>query len=328
MRVIGVAVVLVVSLTLAPLAAGAQPAQTAAKIGFLAPGSPSSVGPYRIDAFRDALREYGYIDGTNVIIEPRFADGRYERLPALAAELVKLKVDVIVAWTTTAALVAQQSTASIPVVFTSVSDPVRTGLVASLARPGGNVTGYTDITAELVQKRLAMLKELVPQVTRVGVLRNPDNPGADIASNELETAARQLGLDLYGADMRDAGGIEPAFAALTKAKVGSVIVVADSLLSQHSGVIARLATSRRLPLMGWSITWPKAGALLSYGAGSMDVERRAAAYVAKILRGAKPADLPVEQSTKFELVINLKTAKMLRLTIPQSILVRADEVIQ
>jgi putative ABC transport system substrate-binding protein len=312
----------------APLRAGAQPAPRTPKIGFLSPASSSSIGPYRLERFRDSLREYGYIDSTNVTIEPRFADGYYDRLPGLAAELVTSKVDVIVAWTTPAALVAQRSTASIPIIFTSVSDPVRTGLVASLARPGGNVTGYTDITADLVSKRLGLLKELMPQAARVGVLSNSANPGVAIAKNELEAAARQLGLELYAADIRNAGDLESAFTTLAKAHVGSVVVVADSLLSQHSAAIARLAVNRRLPLMGWSVTWPKTRALFSYGAASIDVERRAAAYVAKILRGANPADLPVEQSATFELVINLKTAKALGLTIPPSLLARADQVIE
>jgi len=322
---IGLAVVLALSFILAPLAAAAQQARAAPKIGYLATFSTSGGG---IEAFRDALREQGYLDGTNVAVEARFADGHYDRLPALAAELVRLKVDVIVAVTTPAALVAQRATATIPIVFTFSSDPVRNGLVASLARPGGNLTGLTDITAELVQKRLALLKDLAPRVTRVGVLRNPDNPGVAIASDELDSAARRLGLELHGADVRNAGDVESAFAVLTKAHVGSLIVVADGILAQQNGTIARLATSRRLPLMGWNIGWAKAGALLSYGADTRDVQRQATVYVAKILKGSKPVDLPVEQATKFELLINLKTAKTLGLTIPQSILVRADEILQ
>ncbi len=322
---IGLAVVLALSFILAPLAAAAQQARAAPKIGYLATFSTSGGG---IEAFRDALREQGYLDGTNVAVEARFADGHYDRLPALAAELVRLKVDVIVAVTTPAALVAQRATATIPIVFTFSSDPVRNGLVASLARPGGNLTGLTDITAELVQKRLALLKDLAPRVTRVGVLRNPDNPGVAIASDELDSAARRLGLELHGADVRNAGDVESAFAVLTKAHVGSLIVVADGILAQQNGTIARLATSRRLPLMGWNIGWAKAGALLSYGADTRDVQRQATVYVAKILKGSKPVDLPVEQATKFELLINLKTAKALGLTIPQTLLQRADQVIQ
>ena len=325
MRLIGLAVALALGIILAPLATDAQQATPTPKIGYLASFSSTGGG---IDAFRDALREHGYIDGKNVVVEPRFAEGHYDRLPALAAELVRLKVDVIVAVTTPAAVVAQRTTATIPIVFTFSSDPVRNGLVASLARPGGNLTGLTDITAELVQRRLALLKDLAPRVTRVGVLRNPDNPGVAIASDELESAARRLGLELYGADVRNAGDVEPAFAVLMKARVGSLIVVADGILAQQNVTIARLATGRRLPLMGWNIGWTKAGALLSYGADTRDVQRQATVYVVKILKGLRPADLPVEQATKFDLVINLKTANALGLTIPQSILVQADEIIR
>jgi len=325
MRLIGLALALALGIILAPLATDAQQATPTPKIGYLASFSSTGGG---IDAFRDALREHGYIDGKNVVVEPRFAEGHYDRLPALAAELVRLKVDVIVAVTTPAAVVAQRTTATIPIVFTFSSDPVRNGLVASLARPGGNLTGLTDITAELVQRRLALLKDLAPRVTRVGVLRNPDNPGVAIASDELESAARRLGLELYGADVRNAGDVEPAFAVLMKARVGSLIVVADGILAQQNVTIARLATGRRLPLMGWNIGWTKAGALLSYGADTRDVQRQATVYVVKILKGLRPADLPVEQATKFDLVINLKTAKALGLTIPQSILVQADEIIR
>jgi putative ABC transport system substrate-binding protein len=309
----------------APLAAEAE--ATVPKIGYLSPWS-SSNNPLSLNAFRDALHEHGYVDGTNVVVVPRFADEDYQRLPALVAELVKLKVDVIVALTTPVARVAQQATATIPIVFTYVSDAVRTGLVASLARPGGNLTGYSDITADLVQKRLALLHEVVPRVTRVGVLKNPANPGTEIVWSELEAAARQLRLELYGTDVRKGDDLEAAFAAFTKARVGSVILVADFVFAGHRQGIVRLTTSHRLPLMGWGRNWSEAGALLSYGAGTGDIQRRVASYVARILRGAKPADLPVEQATRFELVINLKTAKALGLTIPPSVLARADEIIE
>jgi putative tryptophan/tyrosine transport system substrate-binding protein len=310
-----------------PRAGGTQAAAPVPKIGYLSPWS-SSNDPSRLDAFRVALREEGYVDGTNVVVLPRFADEDSRRLPALAAELVQLKVDAIVALTTPVARVAQRATATIPIVFTYVSDAVRTGLVASLARPGGNLTGYSDVTADLVQKRLALLKEAVPRMTRVGVLKNPGNPGAEIMWTDLESAARQLRLELYGRDVPTAVDLQPAFAALVKAHVGSVIVLADFVLASHRRAIASLATSHRMPLMGWSRTWSDAGALLSYGAGTRDIQRRVAVYVAKILRGARPADLPVEEATRFELVVNLKTAKALGLTVPSSILARADEVIE
>jgi putative ABC transport system substrate-binding protein len=319
--------VLVLTSLAALFAAEAQQAATVPKIGYLSPWSSSS-DPFHLDAFLEALREQGYVDGTNVVVIPRFADEDSRRLPGLAAELVQLKVDAIVALTTQVARVAQQATATIPIVFTYVSDAVRTGLVASLARPGGNLTGYSDVTADLVQKRLALLKEVVPRVTRIGVLKNPDNPGAEIVWAELESAARQLGLELYGLDMPTADDLTPAFAALTKAHVGSVIVLADFVLAGHRRAIASLATSHGLPLMGWSRAWSVGGALLSYGAGTRDVQRRVATYVAKILRGARPADLPVEEATHFELVINLRTAKALGLRIPPAVLARADEIIE
>ena len=297
------------------------------KIGFLSPWASSSEA-FGLDAFRDALREHGYTDGTNIVIIPRFANEDYHQLPSLATELVKLKVDVIVAVTTPVAQAAQRATTTIPIVFAYVSDAVRTGLVASLARPGGNLTGHSDITTDLVQKRLALLKDVVPGATRVGVLENPSNPGTEIAWNALESAARELGLKLYRSDVSKSGDVEPAFAAFTKAHVGSVIPVADFVLAAHRQSIAKMATSHRLPLMGWSKAWSTAGALLSYGTGSADMRRLVALYVAKILKGAKPADLPVEQATRLELVINLKTAKALGLTIPPSLLARADQVIE
>jgi putative ABC transport system substrate-binding protein len=311
----------------APLTAEAQPAAKVPKIGYLSPWS-SSTDPFRVEAFRDALREHGYVDGTNVVVVPRFADEDPQRVLALAAELVKLQADVIVALTTPVARVVQRVTVTIPTVFTYVSDAVRTGLVASLARPGGNLTGYSDITADLVQKRLGLLKEVLPRVTRVGVLKNPGNPGTEIVWRELESAARQLDMELYGRDVKTSGDFDGAFAALTRTRVGCVILLADYVFVGHRQAIARLATSRQLPLMGWSRPWSEAGALLSYGANTRDVQRRVASYVAKILKGAKPADLPVEEATRFDFVINMKTAKALGLTIPPSVLARADEVIE
>jgi putative ABC transport system substrate-binding protein len=315
------------SLLAATLAAEAQPAAKLPRVGYLSPWS-AATDPFRVDAFRDALREQGYVDGTNVVVVPRFADEDYQRLPVLAADLVKMNVEVIVALTTPVARVAQRATPTIPIVFTYVSDAVRTGLVASLARPGGNLTGYSDITADLVQKRLGLLKEVLPRVTRVGVLKNPGNPGIEIVWSELESAARQLGLELYGRDVQKGDDLEGAFSVFAKARVGCVILVADSVFAGHRQAIARLATNRRLPLMGWTRAWSEAGAVLSYGANTTDVQRRVASYVARILKGAKPADLPVEEATRFTLVINLKTAKALGLTIPPSVLARADEVIE
>src|SRR5438132_2945179 len=316
-------------LLVAPLATSAGQAGPIPRIGYLPPLSRSG-GTASITAFRDALREHGYVEGTNVVIEPRFADG-YERVPALVAELLNLKVNVLVVATTPVALAAQRATSTVPIVFAPVSDPVGSGLVASLARPGGNITGYTDMAAGVAQKRLALLSEAVPHLSRVGVLRHGDNAGSKIASEQLESAARQIGLKLHHVDVRQPGDLEAAFDTLTKARVQALIVIADLQLADHASTIVGLATSRRLPLMGMGASWMKAGALLYYGAVTGPAEyfsRQAAAYVVKILQGAKPADLPVEQPTKFELMINLKTAKALGLTIPPAILARADEVIE
>ena len=327
MRLIGLAVILAVSFLVAALDAGAQQTAAIPRIGYLTPSSRPG-GTIAINAFRDGLREHGYIDGSNVVIEPRFADG-YERVPVLLAELLNLKVDVLVVATTPVALAAHRATSTVPIVFAPVSDPVGSGLVASLARPGGNVTGYSDIAADLAQKRLALLSEVVPRMSRVGVLRHADNPGSRIASKELESAAPQIGLKLYHVDVRHAADLEAAFATLTKARVQALIAIADLHLTEHVSTIAGLATSRRLPLMGFGPRWSEAGALLSYGAAATQLEwsRQAAVYVVKILNGAKPAELPVQQPTKFELIINLKTAKALGLTIPQSALGRADEIV-
>jgi putative ABC transport system substrate-binding protein len=313
-----------------PLAAEAQQPAAIPRIGYLTPSSQLG-GTAGFNAFRDGLREQGYIDGTNVVVEPRFADG-YERVPALLTELLNLKVDVLVVATTPVALAAQRATSAIPIVFAPVSDPVGSGLVASLARPGGNITGYSDIAADLAQKRLVLLSEVVPRMSRVGVLRHADNPGSRIASKELDSAARQIGLKVYHVDVRHTADLEAAFTTLTKARVQALIAIADLHLTEHVSTIAEFATNRRLPLMGFGPSWSKAGALLSYGAAvgtQPDLySRQAAAFVVKILHGAKPADLPVEQPTKFELLINLKTAKALGLTIPPSLLQRADEVIE
>ncbi len=315
------------ALLAAPLGADAQQSPAIPKIGYLTPSSRPG-GTAGINAFREGLREHGDIDGSNVVIEPRFADG-YERVPTLLAELLNLKVDVLVVATTPVALAAHRATSTIPIVFAPVSDPVGSGLVASLARPGGNITGYSDMAADLAQKRLALLGEVVTRMARVGVLRHPDNPGSRIASEELESAARQIGLKLYHVEVRHTADLEAAFATLTKARVQALIVIADLALTDDVSAIAGLATSRRLPLMGFALRWSEAGALLSYyGTTQVEYSRQAAAYVVKILHGAKPAELPVQQPAKFELVINLKTAKALGLTIPPSLLRRADQVIE
>ena len=321
-------VVLLVIVLVAPLPAEAQPAAVRPKIGVLSPASAVS-GLSAINAFRDALQEHGYIDGSNVVLEVRFADG-YQRVPSLLEELLNLRVDVLVAVTTPVALAAKHATSTIPVVFAPVSDPVRSGLVASWARPGGNLTGYSDTAADLVPKRLALLSEVVPRMSRVGVLRHADNPSSRIASDELESVARQLRLSLSHVDIRDTADLEPAFATLTKAQVQALIALADAHLQKNAGEIARLAARHRLPLMGFSPAWTKAGALLSYGAavGAGVPLRQAASFVAKILQGARPAELPVQGPMTFELVVNQRVAKTLGLKVPESLLLRAGEIIQ
>jgi putative ABC transport system substrate-binding protein len=322
---------LLFTLLAAPSAVDAQSAAVRPKVGFMSPASAVS-GQDSINAFRAGLREHGYVDGANVMLEVRFADG-YQRVPALLADLLTLKVDVLVAVTTPVAVAAKEATSTTPIVFAPVSDPVRSGLVKSLAQPGANVTGYTDTAADLAPKRLALLVEVVPRISRIGVLRHADNPGSRIASEELDLAARQLGLALHHIDVRDAGDLGPAFATLAKAQVRAIIALADAHLQKNAQEIAQLAIRQRLPLMGFSPAWTSAGALLSYGAavgaGAQLVPmRQAASYVAKILRGARPADLPVQQPTKFELVINLRTAKTLGVTIPASVLALADQVVE
>ena len=313
----------------APPAGNAQAPAKVPRVGFLAPGSASDPGRQRfLDAFRQGLRDLGYVERQNIIIEARFAEGNYDRLPDLAAELVRLKVDVIAAAAVPAIQAAKQATGTVPIVMVVVIDPVATGFVASLARPGGNITGLSLMAPELVGKQLQLLKELVPKVSRVAVLGNPANAGNAPQLREAEVAARALGVRLQPLEARGLREIDSAFAAMTKERGGAVVVLVDAMLFDHRTRIARLAARTRLPAVYGLRAHAEAGGLMAYGANIADTYRRAATYVDKILKGAKPADLPVEQPTRFELVINLKTAKALGLTIPQSILIRADQVIQ
>ncbi len=313
----------------APLAAGAQQAGKVYRVGYLSPGSPSDPGRQRrFEAFRQGLRELGYVEGQSITIESRWAEGKYDRYSALAADLVRLKVDVIVAVGGRATQDAQQATRTIPIVMSVVIDPVGSGLVASLARPGGNVTGLTMMASDLVGKQLQVLKEVVPKVSRVALLWNPDNPGSAPQLRQAEAAARALGVQLQTLEARGPQEIGSAFAAMTRERAGGLVVLADAILLNQRRQIAELAAKRRLPEVYPLREHAEAGGLIVYGANPLDLERRAATFVDKILKGAKPGDLPVEQPTKFELVINLKTAKALGLTIPQSVLGRADELIQ
>jgi putative ABC transport system substrate-binding protein len=311
-----------------PLVAEAQPTPAKVpRIGFLSASSPND-SPHLLDAFRQGLGELGYVEGQTIAIEYRFAEARPERLPGLAAELVRLKVDVIVVQGAFVAEAAKQATSTVPIVFGATGDPVGTGLVASLARPGGNITGLASIAPEVVGKQLELLKEVAPKVSRVAVLQNPSNHTHPFALREAEGAARALGLQLHIVQAGSPAEIDAAFAAMRSQRVGGILVLRDPLFLGQRTQIASLATKSRLPAVYGTREAVAAGGLMAYGASVPLMYRRAATYVDKILKGTKPGDLPIEQPTKFEFVINLKTAKALGLTIPPSLLGRADEVIQ
>jgi putative ABC transport system substrate-binding protein len=307
-------------------ASAQQPAKIA-RVGFLLPYSPAPDA--RVEAFRQGLRELGYVEGQNVTIEYRWADGKFEQLPELAADLVRLKVDVIVTAVTQASLAARQATGAIPIVMIGVSDPVGSGLVASLARPGANITGTSSMTAEVVGKQLELLKETVPKLSQVAALWNPANPIFQaIQRKETEVAARALGVQLRILEARGPGDIERAFAAMTSKRTRALLVLGDPVFTSHRKRIADLAVNGRLPTVSGSREFVDAGGLMAYGPSFTEMYRRAAVYVDKILKGTKPADLPVAQPAKFELVINLKTAKQIGLTIPPNVLARANQVIR
>jgi putative ABC transport system substrate-binding protein len=322
-----------VALLAAPLAAEAQQAAKIARIGYLSPNLATS--PHLREAFRQGLRDLGYVEGRNLVIEYRDAEGKgRERLPALAAELVALKVDVLVTegGNTAAPLAAKQATSTLPIVFASAADPVGSGLVTSLARPGGNITGLSGLSAELVGKRLELLTQAVPGVGQVAVHWLPGALGERTEKEMLtgaEVAARGLGVRLQFVEAtRDPADFDRAFSDMTRARAGAVTLLPSNLFYREHRRLVDLAARHRLPTVYPSREFVDAGGLMSYGASLTDSCRRAATYVDKILKGAKPGDLPVEQPTKFELVINLKTAKALGLTIPPAVLARADEVIQ
>jgi putative ABC transport system substrate-binding protein len=312
----------------APLAAEAQQAGKVYRVGYLTAGSVTA-NPRVLEAFRQGLRDLGWVEGQNIVIEYRSAEGRFDRLPDLAAELVRLKVDVIVAAPTPAALAAKNATGTVPIVGVSLTEPVGLGLIGSLARPGGNVTGVSySVGTDIFGKDLELLKEVVPKVRRVAVLSNPDGPAQPLTISNIKGAARSLGLQLLLLEARAPGDFDGAFAAMARERVGALFVVTDPMFIPHRTRLTDLAAKNRLPSIFTQRADVEAGGLMSYGPNFADMYRRAATYVDKILRGAKPADLPVEQPTKFELVINLKTANALGLTIPRSVLARADEVIQ
>ena len=311
----------------APLALFAQQPARIPRIGYLATPDPATT-PYFLDAFRAGLREHGYVEGQNIVMEYRWVEGTSQRFDDLAVDLVRSKVDLIVAWGTPAVNAAKQATSTIPIVMLAVGDPVGAGLVASLARPGGNITGLTNSDVELAPKRLELLKEVLPRLSRVAVLRNPTNLSGVLQFKETQAAARSLGIELQLVDVRDPKEFESAFSAMAKARAGALSVLADPLFISQRKQIANLAMRSRLPSVFARGESAEAGGLMSYGPNQANMFRQAATYVNKILKGAKPADLPVEQATRFELVVNLKTAKALGVKIPQSILVRADKVIE
>ena len=308
-----------------PFASSAQPQRRIPLIGFLETLGRDS------DLYREFLRgmqELGYVEGKNFAIEARFADGMHERLPALAEELARLKADIIVAQSTPGVRAARQAAAATPIVMVAVGDPVGSGFVNSLARPGGTITGLSVLTTDLAPKLLEMLKEAVPKLSAIAVLVNPGNPQNADALKNIQTAAQTMNIAILRNDVRNPGDIESAFAALTRQRPGAVIAAGDPLIRRQATQIADLALRYKLPLAAQNRVHAEAGGLLTYGANFDLIYRGAASYVDKIIKGAKPADLPVEQPTKFELLINLKTAKAFGLTIPKSLLVRADEVIQ
>ena len=309
-----------------PMAAPAQQPAKVPRIGFLFYGSP---GPApELDAFRQGLREFGYIEGQNITVEYRFASGRVERLPELAAELVRLKLDVIVTPATPASVAAKQATGTIPIVFAGVADAVGAGLIASLARPGGNVTGLTSISAELGGKRLELLKGAVPNASRVAVLHNPADLSNVLILKELQAAAPALGLTLQPVEVRNPGEFAGAFTAMARERVHAFFGAPGILTFEHRNSIVNLAAESWIPAIWGHRQFVEVGGLMSYAVNFYDQIRRTAAYVDQILKGAKPGDLPVQQPTKFEFILNLKTAKTLGLTIPPALLALADEVIE
>jgi ABC-type uncharacterized transport system substrate-binding protein len=310
----------------APLAAEAQIGKSY-RIGFLAPSSASESASW-VEAFRQGLRELGDVEGQNIVIEPRYADGHADRLPDLAVELVRVKVDVIVAGNNPAVAAAQRATRTIPIVMVFPTDPVGSGFVASLPRPGGNITGLSSQFAEIGSKRLQLLREAVPNVSRIAVLWDPTEPGRRKEVSVIEDASRASGVQLRLFEARSPQEIDRAFASMIQTGAGAAIVQGTAMLFGQRARIAEHTARRRLPSVCAVPEFVEAGCLMSYSAKFSDAFRRAATYVDKILKGSKPADLPVEQLAQFEFVINLKTAKALGLTIPQSLLRRADQVIE
>ena len=298
-----------------------------ARVGYLSPTNPETT-PRNLNALREGLRERGYVEGRNLAIELVWSDGTSGLKPELVAELIRRKVDVIVVWGTPASLVAKQASPTVPIVMVSVADPLASGLVPSLAHPGGNITGLATFSSDLSAKQAELLAQLIPKISLLAVLRNAGNASSVLQVKEVDTAVRALGLKHRLFEIRSTREFEPAFAAMTQARATAVVVLTDQLFISYAAQIADLAIKHRLPAAFGRRENVDAGGLISYGASLTDSFRQAADYVSKILKGAKAGDLPVERATKFELVINRKTARILGITIPQNLLLRADEVIQ
>jgi ABC-type uncharacterized transport system substrate-binding protein len=327
MRLIGL-VILAVCLTLGPISADALQTGTVPRVSCLLSGSDSAQAQITVEAFRQGLRERGYVEGQNIVVAVQSLGEKVERFPSVAVEVVRNKPDVIVAASNAAVAALKQATHTIPIVAAIFGDPVGSGLIASLARPGGNITGLSNASDEIHTKWLELLKETVPNLARVGVLWVPNNPAHRRTRQGMESAGRTLGITTQFEDIGGRNDITRAFAALTAAHAGALIALAEAVTNAHRRQIMDLSVKHRLPAMYVLSEYVDEGGLMAYGPNSADMFRRAAYFVDKILKGARPADLPVEQPTKFELVINLKTARALGLTIPQTLLQRADQVIQ
>jgi putative tryptophan/tyrosine transport system substrate-binding protein len=332
MRLIGLMVVLAGSLLLALLTVGTQPlakAQEARKtprIGFLGATTPAGYAG-QIEAMRAGFRDLGYVEGQTILVEYRWAEGLYERLPDLAKELVGLKVDLIVTHGVPGVSAAKNATSTIPIVMAIVGDAVAFGLVTNVVRPDANVTGSSFFGPEIIAKRLEILKELAPNISRVALLFNPDNRAARAVLNELMTRAQALGIKLQYVEVRKASELDQSFATIARQQTPAAVIVDDPVLISHARQIAAIAAKHRIPAIGFK-EFVQAGGLACYAVDHLRVWRQTAVFVDKILKGAKPSDLPINQATHFELIVNLKTAKTLSLTIPQSVLVRAEEIIQ
>jgi len=313
----------VLLITASPIEAQAQ---NIPRVGYLGGGS-AELEKVWLGAFLQGLRELGYFEGKNIVVERRYASGRYEQLPELAAELIRLKVDVILAASTPVALDTKKVTSTIPIVMV-VADPIGTGLVSSLAKPGGNLTGLSDFHGDLITKRLELLKEVIPSASRIAVLLNPTNPTCLLQMKDLAAVAPALSLTLFSLEAKASDDIAPSFSNMGKQRAGALLVCGDRMFSTHRRQIFELTTKQRLPAIYSTKEYTDAGGLMSYGANFPDLYRRAATYVDKILKGTKPAELPVEQPKKFEFVVNLKAAKQIGLTIPPNVLARADRVIR